>query len=105
MSKTPALYHCPGCKSEGFPPSILPDQCEFCDGTEGGNPPDPMEVPMNAKYFGGPLDGKTQPLTDQDTIPLFIQAQGHQGMYRLALRLSEKFTPGYEWRGPSGEQK
>lgn len=32
---------CPTCKSRGFPTSILgTDHCTFCDGTEGGNPPD-----------------------------------------------------------------
>jgi len=33
---------CPTCKSKGFDLSILgPDRCTFCDGTEGGNPPEP----------------------------------------------------------------
>ena len=37
---------CPTCKSIGFEPSILgPDRCTFCDGTEGGNPPqDPTRL-------------------------------------------------------------
>ena len=31
---------CPGCRSKGFPASILGlGRCTFCDGTEGGNPP------------------------------------------------------------------
>lgn len=31
---------CPGCGASGFGPSVLgPDRCQFCDGTESGNPP------------------------------------------------------------------
>lgn len=29
-------WECPTCKSSGFPSSVLPNQCEFCDGTFGG---------------------------------------------------------------------
>lgn len=33
---------CPTCNSSGFATSSLgPDRCEFCDGTFGGNPPEP----------------------------------------------------------------
>ncbi len=36
---------CPTCGSSGFPLSRLgPERCEFCDGTEGGNPPTDVEV-------------------------------------------------------------
>jgi hypothetical protein len=37
---------CPTCNSKGFKVSILgPDRCTFCDGTEGGNPPEkPLHV-------------------------------------------------------------
>lgn len=32
---------CPTCRAVGFDPSILgPDRCSFCDGTEGGHPPE-----------------------------------------------------------------
>ena len=32
---------CPTCKSIGFPKSVLgDDRCTFCDGTEGGHPPE-----------------------------------------------------------------
>ena len=31
---------CPTCYSKGFEISILENRCTFCDGTEGGNPPD-----------------------------------------------------------------
>ncbi len=34
------VYECPVCKSKGFEPSITGKGCTFCDGTEGGNPPD-----------------------------------------------------------------
>lgn len=34
-------FTCPTCKSKGFEPSVLGNtRCTFCDGTEGGNPPD-----------------------------------------------------------------
>jgi len=36
---TPALLKCK-CGAVGFSPSKLPGQCEFCDGTFGGNPPE-----------------------------------------------------------------
>lgn len=37
----PAAHECPTCKSKGFPLSTLgADRCTFCDGTEGGNPPE-----------------------------------------------------------------
>ncbi len=36
---------CPTCGSSGFGPSVLgPARCEFCDGTEGGNPPTEEEI-------------------------------------------------------------
>ena len=32
---------CPTCEATGFQQSTLgPDRCTFCDGTEGGNPPE-----------------------------------------------------------------
>ena len=32
---------CPTCQSSGFQASVLvPYRCTFCDGTEGGNPPE-----------------------------------------------------------------
>jgi hypothetical protein len=35
---------CPTCRSQGFAVSVLgPKRCTFCDGTEGGNPPQPVE--------------------------------------------------------------
>lgn len=34
---------CPSCSSSGFAPSVNPGQCEFCDGTFGGHPPEPDE--------------------------------------------------------------
>ena len=41
---------CPTCKSEGFELSILgPDQCTFCDGTEGGHPPE-LLLEVGATY-------------------------------------------------------
>ena len=33
-------YKCSVCKSSGFKPSITGEGCTFCDGTEGGNPPE-----------------------------------------------------------------
>ena len=33
-------FHCKECDSIGFKPSITGKGCTFCDGTEGGNPPD-----------------------------------------------------------------
>lgn len=45
------MSKCPTCKSEGFLPSVLgPDRCSFCDGTEGGNPPEtnPNDVQLPA---------------------------------------------------------
>lgn len=34
-------FTCPTCRSKGFGPSVLGgDRCTFCDGTEGGNPPE-----------------------------------------------------------------
>lgn len=36
---------CPTCKSVGFPKSVLPDRCTFCDGSEGGQGPS-EGVPM-----------------------------------------------------------
>ena len=34
------IGRCPTCATLGFDKSVLPGQCEFCDGTHGGNPPD-----------------------------------------------------------------
>lgn len=31
---------CKSCGSIGFDKSIIEGKCTFCDGTEGGNPPD-----------------------------------------------------------------
>lgn len=46
-----AAEKCPGCGSKGFAKSILgPDRCEYCDGTFGGNPPDPSEVVGEAQH-------------------------------------------------------
>lgn len=36
----PVLFACSACKSSGFEPSITGVGCTFCDGTEGGNPPE-----------------------------------------------------------------
>jgi carbon storage regulator len=33
-------FRCHTCGSTGFNKSVLPDRCTFCDGTEGGNPPE-----------------------------------------------------------------
>lgn len=32
-------YTCTGCGSKGFHPSVLPNRCTFCDGTENGGGP------------------------------------------------------------------
>lgn len=38
---------CPTCNSYGFPISVLgPNRCEFCDGTEGGSPPNLQDLDM-----------------------------------------------------------
>lgn len=36
-------YECFECNSKGFNPSITGVGCSFCDGTEGGNPPEKEE--------------------------------------------------------------
>lgn len=51
---------CPTCSSSGFPPSVNEDQCEFCDGTFGGHPPEPDEkerdlARMAATMYGSKL--------------------------------------------------
>ena len=33
-------FFCPICKSRGFEPSVTGKGCTFCDGTEGGHPPE-----------------------------------------------------------------
>jgi hypothetical protein len=47
---------CPTCGSVGFEESILgPHRCTFCDGSEGGNPPDPLpyvQVPTCTSNIG-----------------------------------------------------
>ena len=36
---------CVGCNSEGFEASAIgPDRCTFCDGTEGGHPPQHISI-------------------------------------------------------------
>lgn len=43
--------HCPTCGSYGFEKSkVYEKQCEFCDGTFGGNPPPPDSQKMSDKY-------------------------------------------------------
>lgn len=37
-------HYCKNCCSLGFKPSILPNRCTFCDGTEGGSPPTEQEL-------------------------------------------------------------
>lgn len=48
---------CPSCSSSGFAPSINPGQCEFCDGTFGGHPPEPEKdkARMAATMYGSEL--------------------------------------------------
>jgi hypothetical protein len=36
-------WKCSICKSKGFEPSVTGEGCTFCDGTEGGNPPERKE--------------------------------------------------------------
>lgn len=46
---------CPTCGAKGFAQSVLgADRCEFCDGTEGGNPP---EAPKYRPAEEDPEDG------------------------------------------------
>ena len=33
------MFNCKECNSSGFEPSLTGRGCTFCDGTEGGNPP------------------------------------------------------------------
>ncbi len=44
-----AKNECPLCKSKGFEPSRTGTGCTFCDGTEGGNPPEEQYE----EIFGG----------------------------------------------------
>lgn len=48
---------CPSCSSSGFAPSVNPGQCEFCDGTFGGHPPEPEKdkAQMAATMYGSKL--------------------------------------------------
>lgn len=48
---------CPGCASKGFAVSRLgPDGCEFCDGTESGNPPTEEEIQAHQVARHDPRD-------------------------------------------------
>lgn len=58
-------WKCVTCGSVGFEPSVIPHQCTFCDGTEGGNPP-LMSVMVDGKPEQRPfhvttLSGRREP--------------------------------------------
>ena len=44
ISNNKIIEFCPTCHSRGFNKSIITDMCEFCDGTEGGQPPASKDV-------------------------------------------------------------
>ena len=44
MSNNKIIEFCQTCHSRGFNKSIITDMCEFCDGTEGGQPPASKDV-------------------------------------------------------------
>lgn len=48
---------CPNCSASGFAPSELEGQCEFCDGSFGGNPPNPEQerVEQMCTMYGSQL--------------------------------------------------
>jgi hypothetical protein len=53
---TVTVDKCPTCASSGFAPSVLPDQCEFCDGTEGGlGPIEISKAEMMTAMYGSEL--------------------------------------------------
>lgn len=47
-------FECLICKSRGFSPSVTGRGCTFCDGTEGGHPPEEVERTRFEKWISGP---------------------------------------------------
>lgn len=52
------------CGSTGFKDSVIPGQCEFCDGTFGGNPPEISTTEIMAGMYGAKLRPYQQKILD-----------------------------------------
>lgn len=80
-------YECLVCKSKGFKLSVTGNGCTFCDGTEGGNPPDCREN----KRKGGDIMTKAKvkkPKKPQLTVLRLIRISGDEAKVRRVLEKS-----------------
>lgn len=73
---------CPTCKSLNFNKSILgPTRCSFCDGTEGGHPPE-LPLIVGATYRAKPVNLMSYERADiHDRTILWISEDGNRIQY------------------------